>query len=60
MTERLKECPFCGKQPKLIKLRRNNYIYCDTPHSICPVLPMTRYWSSNNIKDTVKAWNRRA
>jgi hypothetical protein len=58
--EKLKSCPFCGGRARLYKKPRNNYIMCGVLDiGKCPISPNTRYWTSKNLKNVIKAWNTR-
>jgi transcription elongation factor Elf1 len=55
MNEKLKYCPFCGKEGIFVKIMRNKWtVSCK--NQLCSVRPGTRI---NTKKEVVKAWNKR-
>lgn len=51
--EKLKPCPFCGGEAKIMKMGYPHWVYCCE----CGAKVHGR---TNDEKDSIKAWNRRA
>lgn len=51
--EKLKPCPFCGGEAKIMKMGYPHWVYCCE----CGAKVHGR---TNDEKDNIKAWNRRA
>lgn len=52
MMEKLKPCPFCGGEAKIMKMGYPHYIYCLK----CGAKV---HGGTTSEKDSIKAWNRR-
>ncbi len=55
MGEKLKPCPFCGSQPRVIKHTEGNcQIFC-----VCELEPMV-ILSEDKLQEAFSLWNKRA
>ena len=53
MSERLKNCPFCGNGAVL----SHDFHQVSCGNALCGVLPQT--WVMNTDEEAIEAWNRR-
>lgn len=55
MKEEIKNCPFCGAEPKSVEDNRNYRVRCK--NIACAIRPKTDWYMRK--EDAIVAWNRR-
>ena len=59
MTEELKPCPFCGRQPALLQnFKKTGYFVVCNNHGLCVIRPET--YDYPTADEAIDAWNTRA